>query len=113
MATPQKFRRLFFLLLPVFIATFSMPAGRPMSAALQTVAHVSSASVERSAPARRQAAQEEDGDRCTSILVGKLASVDGATMTSHSCDSTSDRTWTWPPVGSRSECRAIRRSTFA
>jgi dipeptidase len=30
---------------------------------------------------------------CTSILVGKLASVDGSTMTSHSCDSTTDRTW--------------------
>jgi dipeptidase len=32
-------------------------------------------------------------DGCTSILVGKLASVDGSTMTSHSCDSGSDRTW--------------------
>ena len=30
---------------------------------------------------------------CTSVLVGKTASVDGATMTSHSCDSTTDRTW--------------------
>ena len=30
---------------------------------------------------------------CTSILVGKLASLDGSTMTSHSCDSTTDRTW--------------------
>ena len=36
----------------------------------------------------------EDGfDNCTSILVGKLASVDGSTMTSHSCDSSTDRTW--------------------
>ncbi len=26
-------------------------------------------------------------DSCTSILVGRLASVDGSTMTSHSCDS--------------------------
>jgi dipeptidase len=34
-----------------------------------------------------------DCEGCTSILVGKLASVDGATMTSHSCDSTTDRTW--------------------
>ena len=32
-------------------------------------------------------------DNCTSILVGKLASVDGSTMTSHSCDSGTDRTW--------------------
>ena len=32
-------------------------------------------------------------ESCTSILVGKLASVDGSTMTSHSCDSSSDRTW--------------------
>jgi dipeptidase len=32
-------------------------------------------------------------EECTSVLVGKLASVDGSTMTSHSCDSGSDRTW--------------------
>ncbi len=32
-------------------------------------------------------------DNCTSVIVGKLASVDGSTMTSHSCDSNSDRTW--------------------
>ena len=39
-------------------------------------------------------AQESvDYDNCTSILVGKQASVDGSTMTSHSCDSGSDRTW--------------------
>ena len=93
MATTQKVRRVFFLLLPLLIAIFSMPGGRPMSAAPQPVAHVSGAGAERLAPARRQAAQDEDGDRCTSILVGKLASADGATMTSHSCDSTTDRTW--------------------
>jgi dipeptidase len=46
------------------------------------------------------AAQAEQSDKlvcecegCTSILVGKAASVDGSTMTSHSCDSTTDRTW--------------------
>jgi dipeptidase len=32
-------------------------------------------------------------DSCTSIFVGRLASADGSTMTSHSCDSGSDRTW--------------------
>jgi len=32
-------------------------------------------------------------DGCTSILVGRLASADGSTMTSHSCDSGTDRTW--------------------
>ena len=32
-------------------------------------------------------------DCCTSVLVGKEASEDGSTMTSHSCDSGSDRTW--------------------
>jgi len=32
-------------------------------------------------------------DSCTSILVGRLASADGSAMTSHSCDSGTDRTW--------------------
>ncbi len=32
-------------------------------------------------------------ESCTSIIVGRLASADGSTMTSHSCDSTTDRTW--------------------
>jgi len=32
-------------------------------------------------------------DNCTSIIAGKLATIDGSTMTSHSCDSNSDRTW--------------------
>jgi dipeptidase len=38
-------------------------------------------------------ATDPQTESCTSILVGKLASVDGSTMTSHSCDSNTDRTW--------------------
>ncbi|MFC1553480.1 dipeptidase [candidate division KSB1 bacterium] len=30
---------------------------------------------------------------CTSIIAGKLATVDGSTITSHTCDSFGDRTW--------------------
>lgn len=40
--------------------------------------------------------QTSDGpctECCTSLLVGPEASVDGSTMTSHSCDSGTDRTW--------------------
>jgi len=37
--------------------------------------------------------QAVEYEGCTSVIVGKGASVDGSTMTSHSCDSRSDRTW--------------------
>lgn len=48
-----------------------------------------------SIPASVRPSQDNDPqlESCTSILVGKLASVDGSTMTSHSCDSGTDRTW--------------------
>jgi dipeptidase len=45
------------------------------------------------APAGKSGEQGNEIESCTSILVGKLASVDGSTMTSHSCDSSTDRTW--------------------
>jgi len=32
-------------------------------------------------------------DGCTSIIAGKLATTDGSTITSHTCDSFGDRTW--------------------
>lgn len=37
--------------------------------------------------------EESRFESCTSIFVGRLASSDGSTMTSHTCDSSSDRTW--------------------
>lgn len=35
----------------------------------------------------------EESDACTTITVGKAASVDGSVMTSHTCDSRKSRTW--------------------
>ena len=43
--------------------------------------------------AQTLSADEPCTDCCTSLLVGPEASVDGSTMTSHSCDSGTDRTW--------------------
>jgi dipeptidase len=52
---------------------------------------LSSLPCSQTASVRRDAPLEFDS--CTSILVGRLASGDGSTMTSHSCDSGTDRTW--------------------
>lgn len=38
-------------------------------------------------------AQYIESENCTSVIVGKNASLDGSTMTSHTCDSGTDRTW--------------------
>jgi len=46
-----------------------------------------------SEPQPRAASDHPCTECCTSLLVGRLASVDGSTMTSHSCDSNTDRTW--------------------
>jgi len=64
-------RRLIFLLLPGVLFLFFIAASATFTPQVQ----------------------EEYPDACTSILVGRLASVDGSTMTSHSCDSGTDRTW--------------------
>jgi len=42
---------------------------------------------------QRENNENAEYDACTSIVVGKAASVDGSAMTSHSCDSQTDRTW--------------------
>lgn len=37
--------------------------------------------------------QDTAPEGCTSVIAGRLATVDGSTITSHSCDSGTDRTW--------------------
>ena len=53
----------------------------------------------------------EEKDACTSITVGKLASVDGSVMTSHTCDSREDRTWI-DIVPARKYKPGTRRKTY-
>ena len=118
----RKLRRPFLFLLPVLVCLFWMPAGSASARLKACLAAVASEpSVERGlspaegdvpaavqarihavrqaqAEAAATAQLEPDGpvcecEGCTSILVGKAASIDGSTITSHSCDSTSDRTW--------------------
>ncbi len=45
------------------------------------------------APLRVVHSEEIGGEGCTSVMVTRSASADRATMTSHSCDSVSDRSW--------------------
>lgn len=44
-------------------------------------------------PPRPAAPPDALFDNCTSVFVGRLATADGSTMTSQSCDSGADRTW--------------------
>ncbi|MCJ7563997.1 MAG: C69 family dipeptidase, partial [Candidatus Aminicenantes bacterium] len=44
-------------------------------------------------PSSQKTADDLVFENCTSVFVGRLASADGSTMTSHSCDSGTDRTW--------------------
>jgi dipeptidase len=62
-----------------------------LAAVMLTLFIFSGASVPERTPLTGVAAPEFDS--CTSIFVGRLASADGSTLTSHSCDSGSDRTW--------------------
>lgn len=57
---------------------------------------------------------EYDGENCTSIIVGKAASVDGSVITSHTCDG-HYRTWVTIEQAQRhlpGEMHAVRRGTM-
>jgi dipeptidase len=54
---------------------------------------------------------EEGDDACTTITVGKKASVDGSVMTTHTCDSRVDRTWL-DIVPSRKYKPGTKRKTY-
>jgi len=64
-----------------------------LSASAAVLAVLSLAFIPAATAKREASAPAPEFDSCTSILVGRLASADGSTMTSHSCDSGSDRTW--------------------
>jgi dipeptidase len=73
MTVPVRFRHPLFALLPLALVLVLVTALGPSRPSL--------------------APDVFESENCTSILVGRLASVDGSTMTSHSCDSGTDRTW--------------------
>jgi len=77
-----RFRRSFLISLPLVLVLF--------------LVGVPSCGPDASAPRSVAVAPEADGpctECCTSLLAGRLATEDGSTMTSHSCDSGTDRTW--------------------
>ncbi len=58
--------------------------------------------------------EELDGQNCTSIMVGKLASTDGSVITSHTCDG-KYRTWAYMEPAAdhkKGEMRVILRNTM-
>jgi len=68
----------------------SRPDPRRWALALLAAAFLFAAAGAAEKPARATLPEFES---CTSIFAGRLATADGSTMTSHSCDSSTDRTW--------------------